>query len=223
MKGNARLQVFDDAEAVAAAAARIVTAAIREQGRTRLALAGGSTPRRCHELLAAIPDLPWERVTIFFGDERCVPPDSPDSNYRMAADTLLDRVRTGAVHRIQAELGAERAAAAYASLVAAAPLDLVLLGIGPDGHTASLFPGNPGLDATGYVTAVHDAPKPPPDRVSLTLRALREARRVVFLVAGADKREAVRRAGEGTVPAGLIANAEWLVTRDAAPHQAIGE
>ena len=161
--------------------------------------------------------MPWERVTIFFGDERCVPPESPESNYRMAAQTLLDRVTMGAVHRIAGEQGAETAAAAYAPLVAAAPLDLVLLGIGPDGHTASLFPGNPALAATGHVTPVHDAPKPPPDRVSLTLRALREARRVVILVAGADKRDAVRLAQAGRVPAGLIDQAEWLVTRDAAP------
>ncbi|HEY8656107.1 MAG TPA: 6-phosphogluconolactonase [Candidatus Limnocylindria bacterium] len=209
-------QVFDDAEGVAAAATRIVAELVRGQDAVRLALAGGSTPRRCHELLAAMSGVPWERVTIFFGDERCVPPDSPESNYRMAADTLLDRVRMGAVRRIAVERGAEAAAAAYAPLVAAAPLDLVLLGIGPDGHTASLFPGNPGLDAAGYVTAVHRAPKPPPDRVSLTLRALREARRVVFLVVGADKRDAVRRAHEGSVPAGLIAGAEWLITRDAA-------
>ena len=212
-----RVQVFDDLEAVAAAAARIVAETIREHDRTRLALAGGSTPRRCHELLAAMPGVPWPRVAIFFGDERCVPPESAESNYRMAADTLLDRVTVGAVHRIAGELGADAAALAYAPLVAAAPLDLVLLGIGPDGHTASLFPGNPGLDATGYVTAVHDAPKPPPDRVSLTLRALREAQRVVILVAGADKKDAVRLALAGSVPAGLIPNAEWLVTKDAAP------
>ena len=211
------ITVHDDAESVARAAARIVVDTIRGAERTRLALAGGSTPRRCHELLATMPDLPWERVAIFFGDERCVPPDSPDNNYRMAADTLLDRVRAGSVHRIAGELGAEVAAAAYEPLVAVAPLDLILLGIGPDGHTASLFPGSAALGAAGYVTAVHGAPKPPPDRVSLTLRALREARRVVFLVAGADKKDAVRLAQLGTVPAGLISNAEWLVAKDAAP------
>ena len=211
------ITVHDDAESVARAAARIVVDTIRGAERTRLALAGGSTPRRCHELLATMPDLPWERVAIFFGDERCVPPDSPDSNYRMAADTLLDRVRAGSVHRIAGELGAEVAAAAYEPLVAVAPLDLILLGIGPDGHTASLFPGSAALGAAGYVTAVHGAPKPPPDRVSLTLRALGEARRVVFLVAGADKKDAVRRAQLGTVPAGLISNAERLVAKDAAP------
>lgn len=210
-------RTYDDASGVAAAAAAIVAETIRGAARTRLALAGGSTPRRCHELLAAMPGLPWERVAIFFGDERCVLPDDPESNYRMAAETLLDRVRAGSVHRIAGELGAEAAAAEYEPLVAAAPLDLVLLGIGPDGHTASLFPGNPALDATGYVTAVHSAPKPPPDRVSLTLRALGEARRVVFLVAGAEKREAVRQALLGTVPAGRVPHAEWLVDRAAAP------
>ncbi|GAC1457210.1 MAG: 6-phosphogluconolactonase [Candidatus Limnocylindrales bacterium] len=211
------LRVLADLEAVATAAAEIVARTIRERDQTRLALAGGSTPRRCHELLAAMPGIPWERVTIFFGDERCVPPESPESNYRMAAETLLDHVTVAAVHRMHGELGAEAAAAEYEPLVSAAPLDLVLLGIGPDGHTASLFPGNAGLDATGFVTAVHDAPKPPPDRVSLTLRALREARRVVILVAGVDKRDAVRSARAGSVPASLIPTAEWLVAADAAP------
>jgi len=211
------IRTYDDAYGVAAAAAAIVAETIRGAEHTRLALAGGSTPRRCHELLAAMPGLPWERVAIFFGDERCVPPDDPESNYRMAAETLLDRVRTESVHRIAGERGAEAAAAAYEPLIAAAPLDLVLLGIGPDGHTASLFPGNPALGAAGYVTAVHGAPKPPPDRVSLTLRALGEARRVVFLVAGAEKREAMRQALLGTVPAGRIPHAEWLVDRAAAP------
>ena len=117
-----------------------------------------------------------------------------------------------------AELGPEEAAARYEALVAAAPMDLVLLGIGPDGHTASLFPGNAALGASTYVVAVHGAPKPPSDRVTLTLRALREARRVIVLVAGRDKADAVRRAMAGEVPAGMIPGAEWLVTRDAAPE-----
>jgi 6-phosphogluconolactonase len=119
------------------------------------------------------------------------------------------------VHRIPGELGPEEAAAAYEPIVAAAPLDLVLLGIGTDGHTASLFPGNAALAATGYVVGVRNAAKPPPERVSLTFRALREAKRVVILAAGADKKDAVRRAFMGEVPAGMIERAEWLVTADA--------
>ncbi len=208
------MDVFAGPEELARAAAKIVADRIRGAPRTRLVLAGGSTPRRAYELLAAM-DLPWGRVTVLFGDERCVPPSDPESNYRSANDALLAKASPAAVLRMPAELGPDEAAKLYEPFVAAEPLDLVLLGIGPDGHTASLFPGNPALNATSYVTGVRDAPKPPPDRVSLTLRALREARRVVLLVAGADKKDAVRRARAGEVPAGMIPNAEWLVTKDA--------
>lgn len=206
-------RVFPDAEALAAAAADVVTETIRSARATRLVLAGGSTPRRCYEILAA-RELPWGRVTVLFGDERCVPPTDPESNYRMAAETLLAHAPPASVHRIAAELGADEAAARYEPVVAAAPLDLVLLGIGPDGHTASLFPQNAALAVSGLVAPVHGAPKPPPDRITLTLHALRNARRVLMLAAGADKRDAVRRALAGEVPAGMIPNAEWLVTSE---------
>lgn len=181
-----------------------------------LVLAGGSTPRRAYQLLSEWP-LSWGRATVLFGDERCVAPDHPDSNYWMAKQELLDRVFPGTVHRMPGELGAEDAATLYDPVVhALSPLDLVLLGMGPDGHTASLFPGHRALTAAGYAVAVHEAPKPPPDRVSLTLGALREARRVVFLVTGGDKAEALLRAQTGEVPAGMIPEAEFLVDRAAA-------
>jgi 6-phosphogluconolactonase len=209
------VRVLDDPAAVAVAAADVVAAAI-EGGLRTLVLAGGSTPRRAYELLAG-RDLPWGRVTVLFGDERCVPADDPESNYRMAHETLLERVHPGSVHRMPGELGAEAAAVLYDGIVRSlAPLDLVLLGMGPDGHTASLFPGHPRLDAEGAAIAVHDAPKPPPDRVSLSLGTLREARRVVLMVTGADKAEALAAARRGEVPAGLIPGAEVLADRSAA-------
>lgn len=161
--------------------------------------------------------MPWGRVTVFFADERCVPAADAESNYAMVHAALLGHVAPASVHRMAGELGAEEGARRYDPLVAAAPLDLVLLGIGPDGHTASLFPGNAALEAAGHAAPVHGSPKPPPDRVTLTLRALREARRVIVLASGPDKADAVRRALAGEVPAGLIPGAEWLVTRDAAP------
>jgi len=119
------------------------------------------------------------------------------------------------VHRIPGELGPEAAAAAYEPIVAAGPLDLVLLGIGIDGHTASLFPNNAALHAEGFMSGVRGSPKPPPERVTMTLRTLRGAKRVVILAADADKKDAVRKAFAGEVPAGMIDHAEWLVTADA--------
>jgi 6-phosphogluconolactonase len=209
------VQVLEDPEAVARAAAQLVADAIRGGVRS-LALAGGSTPRRAYQLLSE-RRLKWGPVAVLFGDERCVAPDHPESNYWTAKEELLDKVFPGTVHRMPGELGAEHAAALYEGVVQRlSPLDLVLLGMGPDGHTASLFPGHRALMATGHVVAVHEAPKPPLDRVSLTLRALREAHRVVFLVTGEDKAQALFHAQRGTVPAGMIPEAEFLVDRPAA-------
>jgi 6-phosphogluconolactonase len=209
------VRVHDDAEGVARASADLIAEAILAGCRT-LVLAGGSTPKRAYELLAE-RRLPWGRITALFGDERCVAPDDPESNYLMAKRSLLDRVHPGSVHRMPGELGAEEAAARYGPILAGlSPLDLVLLGMGPDGHTASLFPGHAALQAGGHAVAVHGAPKPPPDRVSLTLGALRAARRVVVLATGADKADALARALRGEVPAGMIQDALFLVDRAAA-------
>ncbi|MGH7776715.1 MAG: 6-phosphogluconolactonase [Candidatus Dormibacterales bacterium] len=208
------MRILAGPEAVAAAAADAIVAAFSEGART-LALAGGSTPRRCYQLLGE-RRIAWGRVTILFGDERCLPPDHPESNYRMARESLLGRVSPATVHRIPAELGPAEGARLYDPVVSGLrPLDLVILGVGPDGHCASLFPGAGALAATGSAVAVHDAPKPPPGRVSLTLEALREARRVIFLATGAEKAEAVARAARAEVPAGLIPGAQWLVDQDA--------
>jgi 6-phosphogluconolactonase len=214
------VKVYDDAESVARAAAGLVAGAIRDGDRT-LALAGGSTPTRAYQLLADAP-LEWGRVTLLFGDERCVAPDHRDSNYLTVRRALLDRISPLTVHRMPGELGAEAAAELYDPIVRSlSPLDLVLLGMGPDGHTASLFPGHPALEASGAAVAVHGAPKPPPDRISLSLGVLRDARRVVFLVTGADKAAALAAAQRGEVPAGMIPGAEYLV--DGAAAAELGE
>jgi 6-phosphogluconolactonase len=202
--------VFPDAGAVAEAAARLVRDDVAVGART-LVLAGGTTPRHSYEVLAGM-EVTWGRVTVLFGDERCVPPDDPESNYRMCFEVLLSKVHPASVHRMAGELGPDEGAAAYAAVVRSLPgLDLVLLGVGPDGHTASLFPGHPALQASGPAVGVRGAPKPPPERISLTLEALRSARRVLVLATGADKADAVRQAAEGTVPAGMIEHAEWLI------------
>ena len=207
--------IFPDADALAGAVADLVADAVRGAPSLRLALAGGTTPLRAYERLARM-DLPWGGVSVFFGDERCVAADHPDSNYGAARKALLDHVAPLAVYRMPGELGPEAGAELYEPLVLGHPLDLVLLGVGPDGHTASLFPGNPALRAGGHVVGVHDAPKPPPERISLTLHALWEARRVAIIASGADKREAYQRAQRGEVPAGLIRGAQWYVTREVA-------
>jgi len=207
--------VLESAEDVAAAAASEIASTIADGART-LVLAGGTTPRRCYELLSR-REVEWGRVTILFGDERCVRPDHPDSNYRMAREAILDRVAPATVHRIPAELGPDEAAGLYSHVVSAvAPLDIVLLGVGEDGHTASLFPAHPAVQAKGWAIGIRDAPKPPPQRVTLTLSTLRAARRVIILATGAGKAEAVAKAKRGEVPSGMIAGARWLIDREAA-------
>ena len=207
--------VLETAEDVAAAAAAGIAEALREGART-LVLAGGTTPKRCYELLSHL-EVEWGRVAVLFGDERCVHPDHPDSNYRMARESLLDRVAPATVYRMPGELGPDEAAGAYAHVVAAVgPLDVVLLGVGEDGHTASLFPGHAALQAPGLAVGIRDAPKSPPQRVTLTLSALQSARRVIILATGAGKADAVARAKRGEVPSGMIADARWLMDRAAA-------
>jgi 6-phosphogluconolactonase len=207
--------ILDTAEDVAAAAAADIASTLSDGARS-LVLAGGTTPRRCYELLAHL-DVAWGRVSVLFGDERCVHADHPESNYRMAREALLDHVAPATVYRIPAELGPDEAAGLYAHVVAAvAPLDIVLLGVGEDGHTASLFPGHPALNASGLAVGIRDSPKPPPQRVTLTLPALRAARRVIILATGVGKADAVARAKRHEVPSGMIAGARWLIDRAAA-------
>jgi 6-phosphogluconolactonase len=207
--------VLESAEEVARIAAADIAAAIREGART-LVLAGGTTPRGCYEHLARL-DVEWGRVTVLFGDERCVPSDHPDSNYRMAREALLDKAAPATVHRMPAELGPDEGARLYTEVVAyVSPLDVVVLGIGEDGHTASLFPGHAALEADALVIGIRDSPKPPPKRVTLTLKTLRAARHVIILATGAGKADAVARAKRGEVPSGMIAGARWLIDRAAA-------
>ena len=161
-----------------------------------MTLTGGSTPTRAYELTAELrPD--WSSTELWWGDDRCVPADHEWSNYGLAKRTLLDRiaVQPAAVHRIRGELGAERAADEYDEELEGVTLDLVLLGMGADGHIASLYPHAPGL-AEGARRAIPAEAKLEPlvDRVTMTIPVLEAAALVVFLVAGAERAEAVRRA-----------------------------
>jgi 6-phosphogluconolactonase len=207
-------KVLATAEQVAEVAAHEIADAIH-RGAHSLVLAGGTTPRRCYEILAGL-EVEWGRVAVLFGDERCVAPDHPDSNYRMASEALLSRVAPATVFRMPAELGPDEGAREYSRVVeSVAPLDFVLLGVGEDGHVASLFPGHPLLKATGLTAGIRDSPKPPPERVTLTLGAIRDSRQVLILATGAGKAEAVARARRGEVPSGMIAGARWLIDRAA--------
>lgn len=175
-----------------------------------VALSGGSTPRPAYELAARLaPD--WSRVELWWADERCVPPDDVRSNYRLVRDSLVDRLdrKPAAEHRVRGELPPGEAADAYDGELQGVEFDLVLLGVGPDGHTASLFPNDPALEELGRRAVA--ARRPDVDRVTLTIPPLNASDTVVFLVVGADKAEAVERAFAGpparATPASLVRSA----------------
>lgn len=236
MRPPPEVRVHEDGAELARAACALVRARAREalaaRGAFHLALAGGSTPRATYTELARSSEPGETRAwRIWFGDERCVPPEHPDSNHRMAHEAWLHGLAPAQVERLRGEAPPAAEAARYAArleqeLGPRPALDLVLLGLGPDGHTASLFPGSPALAATGWV-ARGRAPKPPEERLTLTFPTLALARTVVFLVAGADKAAALRRALDpheerqhpGRTPAAEVTAGEllWLVDRAALP------
>lgn len=194
---SARWHVLMDQDAVAQETAyrvlRAAEAAIAERGVFRIVLAGGRTPERAYRLLAEA-QADWGNWEIYFGDERCLPPGDGERNSVMASQTWLDHVPIPSyrIHPIPVELGAEKAAREYARLVGdALPFDVVLLGMGEDGHTASLFPDHDHPEDE-LVHAVHEAPKPPPDRVTLSAPALGNTRRILVLVTGSNKSPAIQ-------------------------------
>jgi 6-phosphogluconolactonase len=251
-----RLTTLVDGEAVARRAAieiaRSLDGARRARGVAHLALSGGTTPARTYELLASECS-DWDGVEVWFADERCVGPEDEQSNYRLAHETLLAAagVSDERVHRMEGELGPEKGAARYAQALrervpaeaddprraageigetdAMPALDVIVLGIGPDGHVASLFPGAPTLeaDAREVCLAVHDSPKPPPERITLSLQVLRAARSCVLLATSAGKADAVAAMlGEPSrhVPASLLRRGRLSVIVDdaAAPPPPLG-
>lgn len=217
--------VHDDLDGLSAAVAQriaeLAAQAIAARGAFHVALAGGETPRRCYEKLRHLP-VDWTHVQVYFGDERCLPDGDARRNDRMVREALLEHVAIppGNIHAIPAELGAREAAVRYAAMLdKVAPLDLVLLGMGEDGHTASLFPGNPATSSAAAAVPVFNAPKPPAERVSLGMGTLNAARQRIFLVAGAGKREALKQILSGkSLPAANIAAAEWHLDRAALPE-----
>lgn len=211
-----------DADAAADAAVRLIVDVLPivaapapdAADRTAVALSGGRTPIEAFRRLGERP-VAWDRVDVFLADERCVPYDHPDSNAPAIDEALGKRGYT--LHGLPATGSPGDRARAYAHELEGRPLALVLLGLGEDGHTASLFPGHGGLDADGATVAILDAPKPPPERVSLTLPQIAAAERIVLLVTGAGKAEALRRTLEGPspeAPASLLPRGRLTVVAD---------
>lgn len=204
---------FHNAQEVAQAASDMIReqarVAIKQRGEFKLVLAGGTTPLSCYRLLAQ-QDLDWDKWKLFYGDERCLAPDHAQRNHQMVMETGLVNL-ISQHYIIPAELGPEKGAMTYASMISGqTPFDLVLLGMGEDGHTASLFPGHDLLnESEALVIGVEGAPKFPPGRISLSLSALQDCRKMLVLVTGESKRGPVQqwRLGEG-LPVARVADCE---------------
>jgi 6-phosphogluconolactonase len=203
--------------------AKVIEQAVVERGRASVMLAGGSTPRAVYWQLALIQGLPWEKVEIYFGDERAVPPGDSQSNYRMAHESLLDAVPIppDQIHRMSAERPDREAAADEYARRLPERLDLVILGVGEDGHTASLFPGSPTLREMVRKVVAVVGPKAPLHRLTVTPPVIAAAREKIILVSGADKAGAVAQALEGPdqplqCPAQLARDGTWIMDRAAA-------
>jgi 6-phosphogluconolactonase len=210
---------------------------VEEAGRMTVALSGGSTPKHLYSLLAS-PDysnqIPWNNVQLFWGDERCVPPDHPESNFRMAQEALLSRIQIPVenIHRMSGEIQPQAAAAEYEKELqkfsgfnsgGLPRFDLILLGIGEDGHTASLFPGSDALNDAKHLVVAPFVAKLNSYRLTLSLPVLNNAANVWFLVTGASKADAVKQvlSASSDLPAARVHPVHgkliWYITRDAAP------
>jgi 6-phosphogluconolactonase len=236
-------------EATSAAAAlfeQLARQAVSARGSFSVALSGGHTPAGLYEKLGGqrppaksqgeASGISWTQIELYFGDERCVPPDDPESNYRMVRETLVDKIPIPAenVHRIEAERPPAEAAAAYEQTLRSQfglgerelpRFDFILLGMGPDGHTASLFPNTAGLAERSKLVIANYVPQLATDRITLTLPVLNNARCLAFLIAGEDKAEALAAVFEGPrdpsrYPAQSIQPVDgrliWLLDRPAA-------
>jgi len=234
---DTELYIFDATEELYDSALETLRQGLNEHAgdHYRVVLSGGSTPLRLYELILADGGFDWHKLRIFFGDERTVPPDHPDSNFRAAYETLLDAapIPHDAIFRMQCELGAEVAARRYEQAIRdefkLAPgelprFDLILLGMGADGHTASLFPGTAALEERERLVVPNPVPQLDTTRLTLTFPVLNAAHTVLFLVTGSDKAPAVREALTGDLatrpPAGQVhptaGRLLWYLDREAA-------
>jgi len=241
---SARLEVFSDLDELSLQAAmgfvREARRTVETEGRFTVCLSGGSTPRATYSLLAKEPlrtEVPWNAVHIFWGDERCIPLDQRDNHYTMTYDLMLSKVPIPAqnIHRMRGEAkDPEEAAKDYEAMLGSffrlrpnefPNFDLILLGMGEDGHTASLYPGTPGLKETRRLVISHYVPQRRQRRLTLTIPTINHARQVMFLVAGAAKAHALREVWADEAPGLNLPSAYvkpdrgrvvWLVDQDAA-------
>jgi 6-phosphogluconolactonase len=224
------LRVVKDRDELRRAAAEIIArkihSAVQARGVCSLALSGGSTPGPVYEELGnsdLAAKIPWARLEIFFADERAVPMDHPESNYRLVMETLLKShpEAVGQTFRMPADAPDREQAAKRYERRLPDPIDVLVLGMGPDGHTASLFPGSPALDEQERRVVPVTAPKPPPERMTITPPVVKKARSTVMIVSGVEKAHMVSRVLSGlenprTVPAVLAEKAHWILDHAAA-------
>jgi 6-phosphogluconolactonase len=226
------IEIFANAQELARGAAEYFVArsgeAVAQKGFFSVALSGGSTPKALYQLLVDL-DVPWSRIHFFWSDERHVPPDHPDSNYRMAYEAMLSRVPVpeGNIHRIRGENpDAAEAAREYEQTLL--PLDLILLGLGTDGHTASIFPGSEVLHETKRLVAAPWVEKLNTYRITMTLPLINNSAAVLFLISGAEKAGIVKEVLEGPkqYPAQFVQPTHgrllWMLDKDAASRLAAG-
>lgn len=231
-----KITVYESVPKLQAACADMIADALKPSAQgemVTLALSGGSTPRKMHEMLARKERINWSNVHVFWGDERTVPPDDAESNYRMARETLLDSVGLPDenIHRLKGELDPVEAATEYEdklrSVFRLLPgdvprFDVIVLGMGADGHTASLFPGTDALSETDRLVVANHVPQLDTVRLTFTFPVLNAARLVLFLVAGEDKADAAQQCmlGESAPPAGRVrptdGDLHWLLDAKAA-------
>lgn len=231
------IQIFETVDALQSAAARHIAEALSPTATGRVmhvALSGGSTPRRMHELLAETAGIDWSNVHVYWGDERTVPPDHPESNYRMSRETLIDRIDIPSqnIHRILGEIEPSEAALEYERTLRQTfgveppnvpRFDVIILGVGADGHTASLFPGTSALHERRRWVVANDVPQQGTTRITLTYPVLEHASLVMFLAAGDNKQAALKQIFDPSAserpPAGRIEPAGrvvWFLDADAA-------
>jgi len=207
---------FDAASKAAAEfLAKQITLVLKEKEHCHVALPGGHSPRQCLRYLAQMK-LPWEKLHWYLGDERCYPSAHKERNDVMLQENFWSLLTNTHIHRIKAELGPEAAAESYREIISSIePLDIAFLGVGEDGHTASLFPDNEALNDHRAVVPVYQSPKPPSERVSLSIDTLQKARSRMVLSGTASKSAILKRIKEGEpLPVNCIGNITWFIDDD---------